>query len=219
METFKRILRYWRYLFAFVLLLGVMFLSEGRSDAVEEAERELNQYEKQLEDLHIEIDRTGLSAEQRQNEIDRLKRANELTADVAEQVKDIQLLFRDHYHDEDKEVSDEALEQAKNIWYGYTESDLFAFSWVQEPGWDIRVETTTVYSDDKEVPIVWSLWREDGELAGFVRGMFNIEKSTIDFNWKYTYRGYYGDPEPDEDENSEINIKSFEEVFENGEIE
>lgn len=195
-----------------------MFFSTSRINAVKDAKAELDRYEQRLAELHVKKNRIGLSATQREEYIEQLKRSNELAEEIAEQIKTVQLIFRDYYHDDSRNVSDSTLEQAKNVWFSYTEDDSFAFSWLQEPGWDIEVETSSIYTNQNEIPLVWSLWRADGELAGFVRGNYHIEKSTISFDWKYTYRGYHGDPEEEMDESGEVNIKSFNEVFEDGKI-
>lgn len=201
-----------------MLCLGLFIIvMNGRSNEVESAEQDLHGYTERLRALHVEIDKTGLSVEQRENEIERLRRANEVSRDVAEQVKNVQLTFRDHYYDDNVQVDEATLEEAKNIWYSFTGFDDFAFSWVQEPGWRIETETVSVYSSERKVPLVWSLWRADGELAGFVRGEFDIEDSTIVFDRKMTYRGEFGDPVEEDDSPDEV--IPFREAFEDGIIE
>lgn len=194
MGILKSIQDYWRiYVAILFVVAGTLFVSTSRGSSTSLLVQEQD-LRGEIETLHVELNQKDLTEDDLQPEVEIIKESGAHARDMGEGMIEAQIELAKFYKNPEpiSEHDDmDALAKAEAIHTRLTESTDYTNAWVLNHEWTMALDSIGTYSDVKNIPVVFSMYMENGDLAGVVRGKYDSDRDLLsDIIIDYTVSGY-----------------------------
>lgn len=174
---------YWRMFLAvvFVFIGGIfVYLSNG---STADAEYEAQILESEISELQAELAKDSLTEEDFQSDVEYIETSGSHARDMGAEMIDVQLKLADAYRTHEPVVDyedQEGLEEAETAFTRLTGLTDYVNTWVLNPAWSMELDSVGTYVDGENIPVVFSMYVENGDLAGIVRGTYDSERDLLE---------------------------------------
>lgn len=194
MKILKTIQEYWRLFLAFIfVLVGTVLVSMSNSDASSLLAQE-NTVREEIQGLEVDLNQKDLTKEDLQPEVEIITEKGVHVRDMGEEMIEAQLIIAEAYKTPDPLADDAdlaAIERAEATYTRLTDSTDYANAWVLNSDWSMTLDSVGTYADVRNIPVVFSMYMDNGELAGVVRGTYDSDRDLLsDIVVDYTVNGF-----------------------------
>lgn len=185
---------YWRIILGVVLLIvGATLISLANNERDSELARQ-QVLQEEIESLRTELSLKELTVEDLVPEVEIITESGVHVRDMAKEMIDAQVILSSYYKNPeplDSDIDQVELESAQTVYTRLTDSQDYPNTWMLNDTWMMTLDSLGTYADAKNVPIVFSMYMANGDLAGIVRGFYDADKDLIsDIRVDYTVSGY-----------------------------
>lgn len=187
---------YWR-IFLGLALIVVAGLYLVLNDNSNENEAMINKLSSEITEYENELAKEPKTLEDFEQEVEVIVDSGVTVKDMAGEILESQKVLADTYltaeeidFDARTDEDEKRIEDAQLVFTRLTGSTNFVDLWLLNPEWRLELDTVGSYSDVVNIPVVFSMYTSDDELAGIVRGIYNIDDDIIkDIERDYTQAG------------------------------
>lgn len=177
--------QHWRmYLGLILILLGGLYQISVQSSKNMTLNR-IDQLTGEVGELEYTLGQKVKTKEDLEPEAEKIVESGVSVKDMGAEMIQIQQTLADAYMSDEglSRYTDAEIEVIREAEKGYTRLTgvtNYVDLWLFNAEWDLRLESVGSYVDAEKIPIVFSIYTADGELAGLVRGIYNNEADFID---------------------------------------
>lgn len=186
--------KYWRLYLAGLLVLGGGGFLVSTSNTVDEMQAQEQVLTDEIQNLKDELARKTITEEDLEPEVEIIEKAGTHALDMGEDMIFAQKKIAEAYRTYEplSEFEDkDGLSRAEEIYTRLTESTDYINAWFLNNTWAMELDSVGTFVDAEKMPIVFSMYTEDGDLAGVVRATYNSERDLLrDIQIDYTVTGY-----------------------------
>lgn len=191
MDSIKK---YWRIYLAGLMVLGGGFYLATSSSAVNSIQEQEQSLLLEIEDLEAELAQKNLTEEDLEPEVEIIEQAGAHARDMGAEMIATQKKLAGAYRTDQPVVDYEdqsGLDEAEETYTRLTQSTDYVNTWFLNSEWDMELDSVGTYVESQNIPVVFSMYTKDGDLAGVVRAKYNSERDLLDdIVIDYTIIGY-----------------------------
>ena len=176
-----------------LLIVGATLISLANNERDSELARQ-QVLQEEIESLRTELSMKELTVEDLDPEVEIITESGVHVRDMAKEMIDAQVILSGYYKNPeplDSDIDQVELESAQTVYTRLTDSQDYPNTWMLNDTWTMTLDSLGTYADAKNVPIVFSMYMANGDLAGIVRGFYDADRDLIsDIRVDYTVSGY-----------------------------
>lgn len=184
---------YWMSVLAGLILIVAAILIQRSAGVDPDVAAEQRALEDEISDVRAELQKPALTEEALNQEVEVIKEAGASARSMGKELIESMSVLTKRYRSPllgDVEIDEDELESAEFTYTELTGSTDYVNVWMLNPTWTMKLETVANYANTSTIPVVFSMYTEDGLLAGLVQGQYRTDANLLeDVQIQYTVDG------------------------------